>query len=249
MEPIAGTQFRGLSHAFCRPVFAIFPDKVPHFALFQVGPKTAECVDALLIIVLGRGLDLGVARQSLAKNCQRFTERPLAAPRLLGHLTVSGVAMVLLFVGQTELGDGQPIGLETSADANTPDPNPAKINAAREVGGSGLRTGSSARAWVSALRSWGWLAACPADQYPKAGSDWHEPGPVGVEALGFVGALGRTRTCNLLIRSQKLYPIELRTHPNVGAPAGRPGRITGRRVGSFPCFDKPRDVLVLRSRR
>ena len=27
------------------------------------------------------------------------------------------------------------------------------------------------------------------------------------------GALGRTRTCNLLIRSQKLYPIELRTHP------------------------------------
>ena len=26
------------------------------------------------------------------------------------------------------------------------------------------------------------------------------------------GASGRTRTCNLLIRSQKLYPIELRTH-------------------------------------
>ena len=81
MELILGKQLRGLSHAFCRPVFAIFPDKVPHFALFQVGPKTAECVDALLIIVLGRGLDLGVARQSLAKNCQRFTERPLAAPR------------------------------------------------------------------------------------------------------------------------------------------------------------------------
>jgi hypothetical protein len=26
------------------------------------------------------------------------------------------------------------------------------------------------------------------------------------------GASGRTRTCNLLIRSQKLYPIELRMH-------------------------------------
>ncbi len=67
--------------------------------------------------------------------------------------------------------------------------------------------------------------------------------------LGLIGALGRTRTCNLLIRSQKLYPIELRTHPNLPARTGRPTRITGRRVGSFPCFDKPRDVLVLRSRR
>ena len=37
-----------------------------------------------------------------------------------------------------------------------------------------------------------------------------------VELIDFtalkVGASGRTRTCNLLIRSQKLYPIELRTH-------------------------------------
>src|SRR5206468_6558040 len=29
--------------------------------------------------------------------------------------------------------------------------------------------------------------------------------------LDFIGASGRTRTCNLLIRSQKLYPIELPT--------------------------------------
>ena len=70
-----------------------------------------------------------------------------------------------------------------------------------------------------------------------------------VEILDFIGALGRTRTCNLLIRSQKLYPIELRTHPKRPARTGRPARITGRRVGSSPCFDKPRDVLVLRSRR
>lgn len=30
---------------------------------------------------------------------------------------------------------------------------------------------------------------------------------------GFYGTSGRTRTCNLLIRSQELYPIELPTHP------------------------------------
>ena len=29
---------------------------------------------------------------------------------------------------------------------------------------------------------------------------------------GFGGALGRTRTCGLLIRSQTLYPAELRAH-------------------------------------
>ena len=36
------------------------------------------------------------------------------------------------------------------------------------------------------------------------------------------GASGRTRTCNLLIRSQKLYPIELRTRWRV--LRGRPAR-------------------------
>ena len=47
-----------------------------------------------------------------------------------------------------------------------------------------------------------------------------------------VGASGRTRTCNLLIRSQKLYPIELPT------PRGRilsPKRTHCSR--SFPIFD------------
>ena len=29
------------------------------------------------------------------------------------------------------------------------------------------------------------------------------------------GASGRSRTCNLLIRSQKLYPIELRMRPDI----------------------------------
>ena len=32
------------------------------------------------------------------------------------------------------------------------------------------------------------------------------------------GASDRNRTCNLLIRSQKLYPIELRTHCKIKAP-------------------------------
>ena len=35
-----------------------------------------------------------------------------------------------------------------------------------------------------------------------------------------IGASDRTRTCNLLIRSQKLYPIELRTH-RYREPIGR----------------------------
>ena len=38
---------------------------------------------------------------------------------------------------------------------------------------------------------------------------------------GKIGASGRTRTCNLLIRSQKLYPIELPT-PNAFASSTLP---------------------------
>ncbi len=34
--------------------------------------------------------------------------------------------------------------------------------------------------------------------------------------LGFVGAPGRARTCDLLIRSQTLYPTELRVHGGNG---------------------------------
>ncbi len=41
------------------------------------------------------------------------------------------------------------------------------------------------------------------------------------------GALDRTRTCNLLIRSQKLYPIELRAHqkPNRRRESGQRSRL------------------------
>jgi hypothetical protein len=40
----------------------------------------------------------------------------------------------------------------------------------------------------------------------------YEASPNRHKSLTINGASGRTRTCNLLIRSQKLYPIELRTH-------------------------------------
>ena len=38
--------------------------------------------------------------------------------------------------------------------------------------------------------------------------------------LGDVGPCGRTRTCNILIRSKGLYPVELRTGEKGGPPGG-----------------------------
>ncbi len=50
---------------------------------------------------------------------------------------------------------------------------------------------------------------------PQIDPSKHEADPLGsasASALHFRGALGGTRTPNLLIRSQMLYPIELRAH-------------------------------------
>lgn len=70
-------------------------------------------------------------------------------------------------------------------------------------------------AWRS---MWGGGSGTSARRQPLSVSPSSSP------SLTLHGASGRTRTCNLLIRSQKLYPIELRTHfPANPASAGSVG--------------------------
>ena len=59
------------------------------------------------------------------------------------------------------------------------------------------------------------------------------------------GAPARSRTRNLLIRSQALYPIELRAHN----PGHTFNRVSGMMQGKVPCASSfPLDIVVLRVR-
>ena len=52
--------------------------------------------------------------------------------------------------------------------------------------------------------------------------------------LFLIGAPGKTRTCNLLIRSQMLYPIKLRVRASdVNRPFGKGIPVRPRRGGAF----------------
>lgn len=64
-----------------------------------------------------------------------------------------------------------------------------------------------------------------------------------------IGASGRTRTCNLLIRSQKLYPIELRTHSLAGRHPGHQRHQAALPPQTRGCRYECRDRTKSRPRR